>query len=78
MSNIDTHRIAERFSGLSAKQRRVVYDKIRTRGLGFGSSQFFLALHHNRKIARPPMPSFANGFSGAWILRAALTISLAL
>lgn len=36
MSNIDTRRIAERFSGLSAKQRRVVYDKIRTQGLGIG------------------------------------------
>ena len=36
MSNIDTRRIAERFSGLSAKQRRVVYDKICTQGLGIG------------------------------------------
>ncbi|WP_085918222.1 amino acid adenylation domain-containing protein [Halomonas sp. CSM-2] len=36
MSNIDTRRIAERFTGLSAEQRRVVYDKIRTQGLGIG------------------------------------------
>ncbi|NYS79518.1 MULTISPECIES: non-ribosomal peptide synthetase [Halomonadaceae] len=36
MSNIDTRRIAERFAGLPSEQRRVVYDKIRTQGLGIG------------------------------------------
>ncbi|MDQ7733303.1 amino acid adenylation domain-containing protein [Halomonas sp. SpR1] len=36
MSHFDTRRIAERFTGLSAEQRRVVYDKIRTQGLGIG------------------------------------------
>tara|TARA_R110001583_G_scaffold75188_5_gene207275 strand:+ start:3504 stop:14609 length:11106 start_codon:yes stop_codon:yes gene_type:complete len=36
MSHIDTRRIAERFTGLSVEQRRVVYDKIRTQGLGIG------------------------------------------
>ena len=36
MSNIDTRRIAERFAGLPVEQRRAVYDKIRTQGLGIG------------------------------------------
>ncbi|MBT2774460.1 amino acid adenylation domain-containing protein, partial [Halomonas sp. ISL-60] len=36
MSSIDAHRIAERFACLSAEQRRVVYEKIRTQGLGIG------------------------------------------
>ncbi|MEL8050442.1 amino acid adenylation domain-containing protein [Vreelandella neptunia] len=36
MSNIDTHRIAERFAGLHAEQRRVVYEKIRSQGFGIG------------------------------------------
>ncbi|WP_193085166.1 non-ribosomal peptide synthetase, partial [Halomonas sp. 3F2F] len=36
MSSIDPRRIAERFAGLPTEQRRVVYEKIRTQGLGIG------------------------------------------
>ncbi|MGY0554053.1 amino acid adenylation domain-containing protein [Vreelandella sp. 2A-K22] len=56
MSNIDTHRIAERFSGLSAEQRRVVYDKIRTQGLGIGQ---FPILSRPLSKQKTCLPSYA-------------------
>ncbi|PCF93444.1 non-ribosomal peptide synthetase, partial [Vreelandella nigrificans] len=53
MSNIDTRRIAERFIGLSAEQRRVVYEKIRAQGLGIGQFPILSRPAAQQKVCPP-------------------------
>ncbi|MCL7931123.1 non-ribosomal peptide synthetase [Halomonas llamarensis] len=58
MMELDAYRIAERFSRLSADQRRSVYQKVRSQGLGMG--QFPIPSRHEKGIAVYPA-SYAQG-----------------
>ncbi|PAU75284.1 amino acid adenylation domain-containing protein [Halomonas salipaludis] len=81
MSNIDTRRIAERFAGLPAKQRRVVYDKIRTQGLGIGQFPILRRPDSQLSICSPSYAQLRQWFlwrldpqSSAYHITGALTL----
>ena len=81
MSNIDTRRIAERFAGLSTEQRRVVYDKIRTQGLGIGQFPILSRPALQQKTCSPSYAQLRQWFlwrldprSNAYHITGALTL----
>ncbi|MEH6642861.1 amino acid adenylation domain-containing protein [Vreelandella glaciei] len=81
MSNIDTRRIAERFAGLPAEQRRVVYDKIRTQGLGIGQFPILSRPALQQKTCSPSYAQLRQWFlwrldprSNAYHITGALTL----
>ncbi|MGP9766974.1 amino acid adenylation domain-containing protein [Halomonas sp. AOP13-D3-9] len=85
MSNIDTRRIAERFAGLPAEQRRVVYDKIRTQGLGIGQFPILSRPASQQKTCSPSYAQLRQWFlwrmdpkSSAYHITGALTLKGAL
>ena len=85
MSNIDTRRIAERFAGLPAEQRRVVYDKIRTQGLGIGQFPILCRPALQQKTCLPSYAQLRQWFlwrmdpqSSAYHITGALTLKGAL
>ena len=81
MSNIDTRRIAERFAGLPTEQRRVVYDKIRTQGLGIGQFPILSRPALQQKTCSPSYAQLRQWFlwrldprSNAYHITGALTL----
>nr|WP_163500586.1 non-ribosomal peptide synthetase [Halomonas socia] len=81
MSNIDTYRIAERFSGLPVEQRRVVYEKIRNQGLGIGQFPILQRPDSQLSICSPSYAQLRQWFlwrldpqSSAYHITGALTL----